>query len=211
MPKNKTNETRTKPSNIKRQIIRERDYIHLELLHEEVAEFEYKPHACDKTYRMVVVRKNISKEQGDVRLIDEIRYFFYISNDLPSVSSEEIVFGCNDRCDQENLIAQLSGGVRSLCAPVDNLESNWAYMVITSIAWNLKSWAALLIPVEPKQAEQHRAEKKRLLTMEFRTFLSVFIHVPCQIIRHSRQTIHRLLSWTDYTPSFFRLCGVLNL
>ena len=211
MPKNKTNETRSKPSNIKRQIIRERDYIHLELLHEEVAEFEYKPHACDKTYRMVVVRKNISKEQGDVRLIDEIRYFFYISNDLPSVSSEEIVFGCNDRCDQENLIAQLSGGVRSLCAPVDNLESNWAYMVITSIAWNLKSWSALLTPVEPKHAEQHRAEKKRLLTMEFRTFLSVFIHVPCQIIRHARQTIHRLLSWTDYTPAFFRLCGILNL
>ena len=211
LPKKKTNETRTKPSNVKRQIIRERNYIHLELLHEEVAEFEYKPHACGKTYRMVVVRKNISKEQGDIRLIDEIRYFFYISNDLPSVSSEEIVFGCNDRCDQENLIAQLSGGVRSLCAPVDNLESNWAYMVITSIAWNLKSWAALLTPVEPKHAEQHRAEKKRLLTMEFRTFLSVFIHVPCQIIRHARQTTHRLLSWTDYTPAFFRLCGILNL
>lgn len=84
-------------------------------------------------------------------------------------------------------------------------------MVITSIAWNLKSWAALLTPVEPKQAEQHRAEKKQLLTMEFRTFLSVFIHVPCQIIRHARQTIHRLLSWTDYTPAFFRLCGKLNL
>jgi hypothetical protein len=73
---------------------------------------------------MVVVRKNISKEQGDVRLIDDIRYLFYISNDLPSVSSQDIVFGCNDRCDQENLIAQLSGRVRSLCAPVDNLQSN---------------------------------------------------------------------------------------
>jgi hypothetical protein len=96
---------------------------------------------------MVVVRKNVSKEQGDVRLIDEIRYFFYISNDMPSVSSEDIVFGCNDRCDQENLIAQLSAGVRSLCAPVDNLESNWACMVITSIAWNLKSWSALSIRI----------------------------------------------------------------
>ena len=42
--------------------------------------------------------------------------------------------GCNDRCDQENLIAQLSGGVRSLCAPVDNLHSNWAYMLMTSVA-----------------------------------------------------------------------------
>jgi len=142
---------------------------------------------------------------------DEIRYFFYISNDLPAVSSEEIVFGYNDRCDQENLIAQLSGGVRPLCAPVDNLESNWAYMLITSIAWNLKAWAALLTPVEPKHQNEHRAEKKRLLTMEFKTFLSVFIHVPCQIIQHARQTIHRLLSWTDYTPAFFRLCGILDL
>lgn len=211
LPKNKTDETRTKPTNVKRQIIRERNYVHLELLHEEVAEFDYQPNACDKTYRMVVVRKNISKEQGDVRLIDEIRYFFYISNDLPAVSSEDIVFGCNDRCDQENLIAQLSGGVRSLCAPVDNLESNWAYMVITSIAWNLKSWSALLTPVAPGQEQEHRAEKKRLLTMEFRTFLSVFIHVPCQILRHARKTIHRLLNWTDYTPAFFRLCAVLNL
>jgi len=211
LPKKKTDETRAKPTNVKRQIIRERGYVHLELLHEEVAEFEYKPNACNKTYRMVVVRKNISKEQGEVRLIDEIRYFFYISHDQPSVSSEDIVFGCNDRCDQENLIAQLSGGVRSLCAPVDNLESNWAYMVITSIAWNLKAWAALLTPVEPEHEQEHRAEKRRLLTMEFKTFLSVFIHVPCQIIRHARQTIHRLLSWTDYTPAFFRLCGVLNL
>jgi hypothetical protein len=43
LPKNKTQETRTKPTNVKRQIIRERGYVHLELLHEEVAEFEYKP------------------------------------------------------------------------------------------------------------------------------------------------------------------------
>jgi len=211
LPQKKTDAVRTKPKKVKREIIRQRGYIHLELLHEEIAEFAYRPTACEKTYRMVVVRKNISKEQGEVRLIDEIRYFFYISNDLSSVTSEDVVFGCNDRCDQENLIAQLSGGVRSLCAPVDNLLSNWAYMVMVSVAWNLKSWAALLIPEDPEQKTEHTSEKKRLLTMEFKTFLSVFIHVPCQIIRHARQTIHRLLSWTDYTPAFFRLCGKLNL
>lgn len=117
---------------------------------------EVRPNACEKTYRMVVVRKNISKEQGEVRLIDEVRYFFYISNDLPSITSEEVVFGCNNRCDQENLIAQLSGGVRSLCAPVDNLLSNWAYMVMVSVAWKLKSWAALLIPEEPERKTEQR-------------------------------------------------------
>ena len=211
LPARKTDERRTKPKNVKREIIRKRDYIHLELLHEEVAEFKYQPTACKKSYRMIVVRKNISKEKGETRLIDEIRYFFYFSNDLPSVSSEEVVFGCNDRCDQENLIAQLSGGVRSLCAPVDNLLSNWAYMVMTSLAWNLKAWTALLIPIEAEHKDVHRLEKKRLLTMEFRSFQAAIIHIPCQIIRHARETIHRLLSWNDYTPAFFRLCKVLNL
>ena len=43
-----------------------------------------------------------------------------------------------------------------------------------------------------------------------RNVSSVFIRVPCRIIRHARQTIHRLLKWVDYTPSFFRLCGILN-
>jgi hypothetical protein len=202
---------RTKPSNVKREIIRERGYVHLELLSEDVAEFEYRPVACKKTYRMVVIRKNISKEQGEARLLDEIRYYFYISNDPKSVTQEEIVFGCNDRCDQENLIAQLTGGVRSLCAPVDNLLSNWAYMVMTSLAWNLKAWVALLIPVEKEHQAEHGGEKKRLLTMEFRTFVKAIIFVPCQIIDHARQTVHRLLNWTDYTPAFFRLCQVLNL
>ena len=73
---------------------------------------------------MVVIRKNISKEKGDARLIDEIRYFFYITNDRKT-SATNIVFGCNDRCNQENLIAQLAA-VRALHAPVDNLTSNWA-------------------------------------------------------------------------------------
>ena len=57
--------------------------------------------------------------------------------------TEEVVFGANDRCNQENLLQQLKSGVRSLSAPVDNLLSNWAYMVMASLAWSLKAWAAL--------------------------------------------------------------------
>ena len=60
-------------------------------------------------------RKNISQEKGDAVLFDEVRYFFYITNDRDS-PAEEVVFGCNDRCDQENLIAQLGGGVRALAS-----------------------------------------------------------------------------------------------
>jgi len=30
--------------------------------------------------------------------------------------------------------------------PVDDLISNWAYMVMSALAWNLKSWYGLLMP-----------------------------------------------------------------
>ena len=200
---------RAKPVNVKRQVIRKRGYVHLELEHEDVAEFEYKPTACHHGYRMIVVRKNISKEQGEAVLFDEIRYFFYISNDAASVTPEQIVFSCNKRCDQENLIAQLKSGVRSLCAPTDNLLSNGAYMLMTSLAWTLKAWLALLLPISPRHRSKHEGERTRLLTMEFRTFLDQMIHVPCQIIRHARKVVYRLLNWTDLTPAFFRLCDSL--
>ena len=43
------------------------------------------------------------------------------------------MFSANDRCDQENLIAQLKGGVHALTTPVDDLVSNWAYMVMAQL------------------------------------------------------------------------------
>jgi hypothetical protein len=200
---------RRKPRNVKRRVIREREYVHLELKSEQVAEFDYQPTACSKSYRMVVVRKNISREQGDARLFDEIRYFFYITNDRDA-SAAEIVFGCNDRCDQENLIAQLSGGVRALAAPVDRLVSNWAYMVMTSLAWTLKAWAALLLPTGGRWADQRRQVRRRVLRMEFKTFVNSFVKIPCQVVEQGRRTLLRVLSWNEHLPTFFRLCIVLR-
>jgi hypothetical protein len=200
---------RARPDKVKRQIIRQRDYLHLELQSEEVAEFDYQPVACQQAYRMIVVRKNISQEKGERRLLDEIRYHFYITNDRKATPAE-IVFGCNDRCDQENLIAQLAGGVRALAAPVDNLYSNWAYMVMTSLAWTLKAWAALLLPVEPQKQEEHEKERRTWLRMEFKTFINHVMLVPCQIVRQARRTIYRVLNWNPLLGGFFRLCQVLR-
>ena len=120
------------------------------------------------------------------------------------------MFGCNDRCDQENLIAQLAGGVRARSAPVDNLISNGAYMLMTSLAWTLKSWAALLLPVEPRWRAQHEAARRTLLTMEFKTFLNALVKIPCQIVKTSRRVIYRVLSWNPHLPCFFRLCAALH-
>ena len=199
---------RARPENVKEQVVRTRDFTNLKLKHEQVAEFDYQPTACKKKYRMVVIRKNISREKGEARLIDEIRYFFYITNDRQR-SAANIVFGCNDRCNQENLIAQLSA-LRALHAPVDNLTSNWAYMVMTSLAWTLKAWAALQVPVNGRWAESHQKERESILRMEFKTFINGLIRIPCQVVRQSRRRIVRVLGWNEWLPAFFRLAQVLQ-
>ena len=196
--------TRRRPEKVKRKIVRQREFDVLNLQSEEVAEFDYRPTKCRKTYRMVVVRKNISHEKGEQRLFDEVRYFFYITNDRQSTAAE-IVFSCNDRCNQENLIEQLKNGVRAFRAPVDNLFSNWAYMVMTSLAWNLKAWCALWLPETGRWAGQHHAEKQTLLRMEFRTFVNAMIKIPCQIVRTGRRLIYRLLGWNRWLRVFRRL------
>ena len=202
-------ESRARPANVKQRIVRQREYEVLRLKGEDYAEFEYQPTECQQPYRMVVLRKIISHEKGQARLFDEVRYFFYISNDWAS-DAEDVVFEANSRCDQENLIAQLAGGVRALSAPVDNLLSNWAYMVMTALAWNLKAWWALSLPETGRWREKHRAEKHRVLRMEFRTFLNAFIKIPCQIVRSGRRLIYRVLGYNPHLPVFFRLWTVLR-
>jgi hypothetical protein len=202
-------EARRKPPNVKRRIIRRREFEVLRLQGEDYAEFEYTPTACKRSYRMIVVRKNISHEKGELRLFDEIRYFFYIANDR-AIDAEDVVFEANDRCDQENLIAQLAGGVRALSAPVDNLHSNWAYMLMTALAWNLKAWWALWLPEDGRWQKQRAAEKQEVLRMEFKTFLNAFIKIPCQIVRAGRRLIYRVLNYNPHLPVFFRLSRALR-
>ena len=193
----------------KEQIVRQRQFDTLKLVGEEVAEFEYRPVACQKSYRVVVLRKKLVVEKGQLWLPEPDRYFFYITNDRTTPASE-IVFLANDRCDQENLIAQLKGGVKALSMPVDNLVSNGAYMVMASLAWSLKAWAALLVPEQGRWAEKHRAEKRWLLRMEFSTFCVAMIQVPCQIVRTSRRIVYRLLSWNPWQGVFLRLVERLH-
>ena len=112
---------------------------------------------------------------------------------------------------QENLIAQL-GAQRALHAPVDNLTSNWAYMLMTSLAWTLKAWAALQIPIDGRWKEKHTAERERILRMEFKTFVNGWIRIPVQIVRKARRRrTLRVLSWNQWPPGFFRLSQVLKL
>jgi hypothetical protein len=201
---------RQRPDQVKEQIVVARHFDNQRLQSEEVAEFDYRPTACKNSYRMVVVRKNISVEKGEQVLFADIRYFFYLSNDW-GPEANEIVFEGNHRCNQENLLAQLQGSVRALTAPVDNLESNWAYMVMTALAWNLKSWWALTLPEEPGRWQaKYRADKLWVLGIEFKTFVNAFVRQACQLVRTGRKLVYRLLSWNPYQPIFFRLVSVLR-
>lgn len=201
---------RQRPDNVKDRIVKEREFDTLRLKSEEVAEFEYRPHACQQTYRMVVIRKNITREKGERALWDEVRYFFYITNER-DWTADEIVFSANDRCNQENLIAQLKSGVRALHSPVNTLESNGAYMLMTALAWNLKAWWALTLPDPPSRWQHRRREQKQwVLKLEFRTFLNAFVLLPCQIIQTGRKLVYRLLSWNPHLDIFFRLLNQLK-
>jgi Transposase DDE domain group 1 len=200
---------RQQPERVKPETVKQRGYQTIRLLEEMVAEFDYRPTACQRTYRMVVVRKKLGIDQGQMRLFEEYRYFFSITNDR-QMTAEQVVFSANDRCDQENLIAQLKTGVHALTTPVDDLVSNWAYMVMASLAWSLKAWAALLVPVSPRHAARHGAEKRTLLGMEFATFRAALIEMPCQIVHGGKRLIYRLLSWTLWQGTFLRLVERLH-
>jgi len=196
-------EPRSKPFNVKEQIVKERGYKNIRLCSEHTTEFEYRPVKCKKLYRVVVLRKNLSVEKGENVLFDDVRYFFYITNDSKS-SRTQIVEDANNRCNQENLIEQLKNGVFAMRMPVDNLVSNWAYMVMASLAWNLKAWYALLLPAKGRWYKKHSQQKRKVLRMEFKKFRNYFIMLPCQIVKTGRRLLYRLLGWNEYLEIFFR-------
>ena len=199
---------RAKPPRVKESIVVARGYRNIILESEDVAEFEHKPSKAKKTYRMVVVRKNLIEEAGQMFLCNSIRYFFYVTNDW-NMSKEEVVAEANQRCNQENLIAQLKNGVRALHSPLNTLEANWAYMVIAALAWSLKAWFALLLPTSNRWAEKHEAERDQVLRMDFRTFLDNFMLVPAQVLRTGRRLVFRLLAWRPRLHIMMRLLDAL--
>lgn len=199
---------RAKQPRVKARIVKEKRYKKIRLRSEEVAEFEHKPVRSKNSYRMIVLRKNLSVERGEDLLLDEIRYFFYITNDR-SLPPEQVVFEANARCNQENLIEQLKNGVRALHAPVTTLEANWAYMVMCSLAWTLKAWMALLLPVSPRWEAKHRKEKEAWLRMDFRTFCNAVINLPAQVIKTGRRLVIRFLCWRHQQIPLLRLLDAL--
>ncbi len=186
-------EPRAKAFRHKEQIVVEKEFKNQRLVGEDIAQIDYQPVKCGKTYRLVIVRKNISVQQGERALLDEIRYLFYLTNRKDKAA--KIVGLANGRCDQENVIEQLKNGVNAMRMPVNDLVSNWAYMVMAALAWNLKSWYGLLVPDRQRGLE--------LVRMEFRRFLQAILLIPCQVVRTARRVIYRVLGYNSWLKDFF--------
>lgn len=181
---------RTRPVRHKDRFIKAKGYKNLRLNCEHYAEFEYRPvRKCKKNYRVVVVRKNISVEKGELDLGDEIRFLFYITN-RRDLDATEVVYLSNRRCNQENLIEQLKNGVNAMRMPVDTLLSNWAYMVMMALAWNLKVWFGLLVSDQERSCE--------IVTMDYRRFQRWLIHLPAQIVKTSRRVEFRFVGYNGW-------------
>lgn len=198
---------RARRENFKEQIVVANEYKNLVLVKESYAEFDYQPTRCSRSFRMIVVRKEIQCSRGQQRLFDDdqVRYFFYITNETEeALSAREVIRGANQRCAQENTISQLKA-CHCLTAPLNDLNSNWAYMVFASLAWTLKQWSGMLIRVKgnPSQRAKPSQLRNRVLRMEFATWLNSLMLIPAQVIRSARQTTFRILSYRPTLDCLF--------
>lgn len=202
-------EPRSKPFDHRAELVKENEYVNLRLRHEEIKEIRHKPTAAKNAYRVIVLRKNISKERGEHSLIDEIRYFAYITNDW-STPAEELVYQANKRCNQEKLIETLKNQVRAFRMPVGNLVSNWAYNVMASLAYSITRWLRLLLPEGGRWADRRRSEKESALKLCYRSFLNQVMFIPTQIVMGARRVTFRLLSWKPKASLLLTLSRRLN-
>jgi hypothetical protein len=199
--------------NVKEPIVVANGYENQKLRAESYAEFDYRPIACAKTYRMIVVRKEIDVTSGQILLFQTEKYFFYITNeDEGEVTGREVIRGANRRCNQENTISQLKA-CGALSVPLNDLESNGAYMLFASLAWTLKLWSGMMIRVtgNANQKRARRDARKRIIRMEYWTFLNSLILLPAQIVRSARTRIFRLLTYRPSVDLLFTMHDNIRL
>jgi hypothetical protein len=104
---------RRRSENIKQRVVKERKFKKIRTAAEHFCDFTYQPGKCKKAYRMIVLRKTLEVLKGEMNLFDDVRYFFYITNDWERSTADMIQF-YRGRSDHENDIEQLKNGVRAL-------------------------------------------------------------------------------------------------
>jgi hypothetical protein len=145
----------------------------------EVASFEWQPKTWKQQRRFVVRRDPI--ESGEQLRLDEGDYHYYVlvSNDRER-SADELERWHRAKANVENRIkeAKLGFGLDNL--PCRGFHANWAYLLVTLLAYNLLCWLKLLaLP-----AGEQSSYAKRL---RFR-----FINIAATVGRSGRRLVLRL-------------------
>ena len=198
---------REKPERIKSEIVRERGYKTINFLEEMVAEFDYRPLACNKSYRLIVVRKRLGVDQGQMRLFEEYRYLFYVTNDRTR-TAEEIVFAANDRCDQENLIAN-SKGECTRFNPGEQPSEQLGLHGNGQPGVEPEGIGTLMLQLSPRHAAKHEAETD-MAADGIRDVLCGGDPDALPDCEAAKRLIYRLLSWNPWQGTFLRLVERLH-
>ena len=193
-PKKKREKKRKKKPRVKEAAVIRREYKNIIQKKLYVSEFKYRPGKCKKDYRVIVLKKIMDVKKGQQLLFEDVRYFFYITN-IYDMSPTDLVKFIHGRCNHENKIEQLDNGIHALKMPAAEFMANWAYMVICSLAWNIKSWLGLLMVDNVKGEELIRAE--------FKSFQNKIIQIPCQVLTTGRKIIFRYLNYNSWVESSY--------
>lgn len=166
---------RRRQANRRQQRACERNYKTLRLVGQWLAEVPWQPADSDKTYRLIIRRQRIAHYKGAEWIRDEERYRYVVTNLPKSWSAQQVVDETYQRCDQENVIAQMGSGLAAWRMPVGEFIGNCAWLEIARLAWNLGKWLAQLsLPAE-------------VVRWEWKRFRQAFVYVGAQVTKRGRQ------------------------
>ena len=78
--------------------------------------------------------------------------------------------------------------------PVDSLLSNWAYMVMATLAWTLEAWFWAVTGRHRPLGESRCGGESRRPAYEIQRLSSRLLTDPVQVVRTSRLLVFRLLA-----------------
>ena len=146
-----------------------------------------------------------------MRLFDEIRYFFYITNDR-KIKAEGVVFEANDRCGGELDCPVGRWRAGGMSAPVDNLAEQLGVHGRHGSGLPTSSPGGHCgCPRRDVGTTSMRRKRLGFSGMEFKTFLNAFIKIPCQ--NHPSPVGNWSIAYSGFNPNlsvFFRMASVLR-
>jgi hypothetical protein len=165
----------------------------------EVASFRWQPKSWKRERRFIVRRDPL--EAGEQLSLEgrEWHYWLIVSND-DERSADELESWHRAKANLENQIkeAKLSLGLDNL--PCASFHANWAYLLVTLLAFNLLAWLKLL--ALPERERSSYAKRLR-----FR-----FIAVAATVGRTGRTLVLRLSAsyplLTDFIATLHRIRGL---